>query len=55
VNDQVIGEIRGWDTLASAILGGVIAVFVLIVDKAERSCPAEWCTSDSRRGLGLSP
>ena len=20
-----------------------------------RSCPAEWCTSDSRRGLGLSP
>jgi hypothetical protein len=39
VNDQVIGEIRGWDTLASAILGGVIAVFVLIVDKAETYWP----------------
>jgi hypothetical protein len=35
VNDRVIAQIRGWDGLSAALLGAIIAVYVLFLDKAE--------------------
>ena len=35
VNDRVIAQTRSWDRLSAALLGAIVAVYVLFVDKAE--------------------
>lgn len=40
VNDRVIAQVRAWDGLSAAVLGAIIAVYVLFVDKADVYWPA---------------
>jgi hypothetical protein len=40
VNDRVMAQIRAWDGLSAAVLGAIVAVYVLFVDKADVYWPA---------------
>jgi hypothetical protein len=40
LNDRIIAQVRVWDGLSAAVLGAIVAVYVLFVDKAEVYWPA---------------